>query len=303
MLAAFAVAQQAAGDKNAAQSAPQQKQPVAQKPVMSAAQETELRQAIAKANAAWRDGASREELAPEFSAAMLNGKLSADEFLKRMSAGGGALQFDADVLTLEPAADGWSAIVYESSGPKKASTKQAQQTLVLSRQLWKSVDGEWKIASYELVSTENAKQDEAFRSAKLGVEKAETQWATARVKIDNTAFEKALAPDFYVQLPGRRLTREQFMERISQYPPGVKLKSFRNEILTFEKVGDAWVGYILEKIEYARDKGDGTPALSYALWVTRDGWRYVGGEWTALFSEAVGVQQWTNSDRPTLTTW
>jgi hypothetical protein len=230
------------------------------------------------------------------------GRLSADQFLKRVSAGQSGLQFEADVLTLAHAADGWSALVYESRKPKP-SKKKSQQTLSLSRQLWKLVDGKWKIASYELVSTEDEKQDDGFRSAKLGVEAAETKWATARVKIDNAAFEKALAPDFYVQLPGRRLNREQFMERISQYPPGVTLKSFRNEVLTLEKVGDAWVGYILEKIEYARDNGDGTQTPVYALWVTRDGWRHAYGDWKALFSEAVGVQHWTNGERPQLAGW
>src|SRR5439155_17893685 len=111
----------------------------------------------------------------------------------------------------------------------------------------------------------------------------------ARVKIDKDAFEKALAPDFYAQLPERRLTRDEFMQRVSNYPAGVKLTRFDNRVFTIQQEGDRWVATVLEKVEYEHQEESGKKVTEYALWVTRDGWKRFGNEWRALFSEAVGV--------------
>ena len=35
------------------------------------------------------------------------------------------------------------------------------------------------------------------------------EWGRARVALDRAAFEKTLAPDFYVQLPDRKITRQR----------------------------------------------------------------------------------------------
>ncbi len=40
-------------------------------------------------------------------------------------------------------------------------------------------------------------------------------WDRARVALDRKAFEKMLAPGFYIQKPGRGLTRQEFIDGIS----------------------------------------------------------------------------------------
>jgi hypothetical protein len=50
-----------------------------------------------------------------------------------------------------------------------------------------------------------------------------------------------LAPDLYVQLSDRRLTRQQFIDRITSCPPGITLTRFDASILTVEPSGDDWV--------------------------------------------------------------
>ena len=139
--------------------------------------------------------------------------------------------------------------------------------------------------------------------ARQAIEQAESSWARARVKIDKDAFEKALAPDFYAQLPERRLTREEFMQRISNYPAGVKLTRFDNRVFTIQQEGDRWVATVLEKVEYEHQDEGGKKVTEYALWVTRDGWKKFGNEWKALFSEAVGVERWKNGERPPIKDW
>ncbi len=50
-----------------------------------------------------------------------------------------------------------------------------------------------------------------------------------------------LAPDLYVQFSDRRLTRQQFIDRITSYPPGITLTRFDASVLTVEPNGDDWV--------------------------------------------------------------
>src|SRR5947209_2161723 len=91
--------------------------------------------------------------------------------------------------------------------------------------------------------------------ARTMIQQGNAAWAKARVALDRATFEKMLAPapEFYVQLSdGRRLTREQFLERITAYPPGVNLLRFDATVLTVEPQGDHWVAVILEKLEVER---------------------------------------------------
>ena len=68
----------------------------------------------------------------------------------------------------------------------------------------------------------------SLAEAREAIDREETLWAQARGSIDKQRFENVLAPTFYAQLPGRRLTREEFIAQISSYPPGVKLTRFDN---------------------------------------------------------------------------
>jgi hypothetical protein len=55
--------------------------------------------------------------------------------------------------------------------------------------------------------------------ARKAIQDGNIAWGKARVAIDKSAFEKMLAPDLYVQLSDRRLTRQQFIDRISSIRP------------------------------------------------------------------------------------
>ena len=103
------------------------------------------------------------------------------------------------------------------------------------------------------------------------IEEGNAVWGKARVAVDTAVFERMLAPDFYVQLPGHKLTRQEFLHGISSAPAGVTLTRFDPTVLTVQADGDAWVATILEKMEYERKAADGKVEKVFALWVTRDG--------------------------------
>jgi len=135
------------------------------------------------------------------------------------------------------------------------------------------------------------------------MEQAETEWAHARVAVDTAHFEKALAADFYAQLPDKRISRKEFIDVISHSRPGANLTRFDNRVLTVHKDGDHWSGLILEKLEFEIKAPDGKSTTTYALFVTRDGFGQVGGEWKFLFSEVLGSQAWRNGERPPFQDW
>ena len=126
------------------------------------------------------------------------------------------------------------------------------------------------------------------------------EWGRARVALDQAVFQRMLAPDFYVQLPDQRMTRQQFLDRISTNPPTAKLTRFDASVLTVEPSPDGWVAVIQEKLEYERADGKGK---AYALWITRDGWKKIGDRWVVTFSEAVGSEFWRDGAKPPFEDW
>jgi hypothetical protein len=129
------------------------------------------------------------------------------------------------------------------------------------------------------------------------------KWGRARVAIDKNAFEKMLAPTLHVQVGGRRLSRQQFIDRISSPPPGVTLTRFDARVLTVAPNGHDWVAIILEKIEFERKDASGRTEKEYWAWVTRDGWRKVAGDsWLILYSEEVSHENWKETPPP-LANW
>ena len=129
------------------------------------------------------------------------------------------------------------------------------------------------------------------------------EWGKARVGFDRAAFERMLAPDFYVQLPDRKLTRKEFLDEISSPSPRARLTRFDVEVLTVEPVGDSgdeWIAVIEEKLEFVPP--DGRPK-GYSLWVTRDRWKKFGDRWMALSSEAIGDELWRNGEKPPFASW
>jgi hypothetical protein len=107
-----------------------------------------------------------------------------------------------------------------------------------------------------------------------------------------------LAPDFYVQLPGQKLTRQQFIQMISAQMPGAKLTRFDATVLTVQRAKDHWVAIIHEKLEMESPKGK-----VYSLWITRDGWKKTGDQWVITFSEAIGSETWMGGVKPPFQDW
>jgi len=64
------------------------------------------------------------------------------------------------------------------------------------------------------------------------------EWARARVALDRPTSERMLAPDFYVQLQGRKLTRQEFLDGISAAQQGVRLTRFDATVLTVKPTAD-----------------------------------------------------------------
>ena len=50
--------------------------------------------------------------------------------------------------------------------------------------------------------------------ARKAIEAGYIEWAKARVALDMKTIERMLAPDFYFQLPDRKLTRQEFIDRM-----------------------------------------------------------------------------------------
>jgi hypothetical protein len=128
------------------------------------------------------------------------------------------------------------------------------------------------------------------------------EWGRARVALDTAAFERTLAPDFYVQMPDKKISRSEFLSMISANPPGAKLVRFDASVLTIEPApaSDGWVATILEKLEFER--ADGKPRV-YSLWVTRDTWKKLEDRWVVTSSEAIGDEFWRDGTKPPFRDW
>ena len=125
------------------------------------------------------------------------------------------------------------------------------------------------------------------------------QWGKARVEFDKEMYEKMLAPDFYAQLPDRRLTRQEFIDVIMYERPGSKLTRFDATVLTVQQTAaDEWVALIHEKLEVELPDD-----MLYSLWITRDGWKKVGDRWVITFSEAIGYENWYGGEKPPFEDW
>lgn len=125
------------------------------------------------------------------------------------------------------------------------------------------------------------------------------QWGKARVEFDKAKFEEMLAPDFYAQLPNRKLTRQEFIDVISSQRPDGKLTRFDATVLTVQQTAvDEWVALIHEKLEVELPDG-----MRYSLWITRDGWKKVGDRWIITFSEAIGYENWYGGEKPPFRDW
>jgi ketosteroid isomerase-like protein len=125
------------------------------------------------------------------------------------------------------------------------------------------------------------------------------EWAKAREALDMNTIEKILAPDFYFQLPDRKLTRQEFIDRVHS---SAKTTRFDASVLTVAPKGNDWEVLISEKVEVETKDKDGKTSKGYIMLVARDDWRKLNdNQWTLLSSEPLGQQRWTET--PPIANW
>lgn len=140
--------------------------------------------------------------------------------------------------------------------------------------------------------------DATVRAQLTAVNKA---WGAVRLSFDSAAADRMLAPDFYVLLNGRRVSRQEFIGMVTQRQPGVRLARFDNPILSIVKDPDKeeFTAAVMEKIEYERPREDGSAVdRMYSLWITRDTYRRVGSAWQIVSSEGISSQNWLGQKPP-----
>jgi hypothetical protein len=139
--------------------------------------------------------------------------------------------------------------------------------------------------------------------AREAIDTTYKKWGRARVDLDKEVMNSILAPDFYVLLYGRRMSREEFLSQISQERPGARLTRFDTEVLTVRKSDDGWTAVISERLEVTLSGADGKTQKMCSLWITRDGWRKNGDRWVVTFSEAIGHENWPPGTTPPIRNW
>lgn len=135
--------------------------------------------------------------------------------------------------------------------------------------------------------------------ARTAIQAGYAEWAKARVALDMNTIERTLAPDFYFQLPDRKLTRQEFIDRVHS----AKTTRFDASVLTVEPRGNDWEVLISAKVEVETKDKDGKTSKGYTMLVARDGWRKLNdNQWTLLSSEPLGQQRWKD-ERPPVANW
>jgi hypothetical protein len=124
-------------------------------------------------------------------------------------------------------------------------------------------------------------------------------WSRARVALDRKTFEKMLAPGFTIQQPGRKLTRQEFLDGISVDRPNEKLIRYDTAVLTVQPTADGWMAIVQEKVEIAAPGGN----KGYSLRITRAGWKQEDNRWLIMYAETIGHENWTSGAKPPFPDW
>lgn len=149
----------------------------------------------------------------------------------------------------------------------------------------------WVVAIGQTASADKA-------NARAKITEGYERWNTARSNRDKPAFEKLFAPDFYMQLKGPKLTRQQLIDQLTAESPNVKLLKVETEVLTVIPHDKDWEAIISERQAYDGKGADGATHHVVFQWVTRDGWRQDGDNWQALYSEEVSSEMWRDTKSP-----
>lgn len=147
----------------------------------------------------------------------------------------------------------------------------------------------------------------SLAEAREGIVAATKRWDAARLAVDTAALTHALLPEFYAVMnpfdADARLSRDAFLAQVLALPAGKRLARFETTILTLIRTPKGFEAVVQEKLEFVGAPTGGAEVREYALWVTRDGWRQVDGEWKATHSIAVGAQGWRAPARPPFADW
>ena len=65
--------------------------------------------------------------------------------------------------------------------------------------------------------------------ARKAIEAGYIEWAKARVALHMNTIGRMLAPDFYFQLPDRKLTRQEFIDRMQLFCVGNQIATHQSE--------------------------------------------------------------------------
>jgi ketosteroid isomerase-like protein len=103
--------------------------------------------------------------------------------------------------------------------------------------------------------------------ARQAIEAGYREWAKARVALDMNTIERMLAPDFYVQSPDRKHTRQEFIDSM----PSLKITRFDESVLTVEPRDNDWSVLVFSKAEVETKDKDGKTSKRYRVLVARDG--------------------------------
>ena len=134
--------------------------------------------------------------------------------------------------------------------------------------------------------------------ARKAIETGYGEWAKARVAMDMNTIERMLAPDFYVQSPDRKRTRQEFIDSM----PSLKITRFEESVLTVEPRDNDWSVLVFLKAEVETKDKDGKTSKGYRVLVARDGWRKLNdNQWVLLSTEPLGQQRW--QERPPIANW
>ena len=134
--------------------------------------------------------------------------------------------------------------------------------------------------------------------ARQAIQAGYAEWAKARAALDMNTIERMLAPDFYVQTPDRKYTRQEFIDTM----PSLKITRYDASVLTVEPRGNDWSVLISAKVEVETKDKDGKTSKGYRVLVARDGWRKLNdNQWALVSSEPLGQERWQES--PPIANW
>lgn len=155
-------------------------------------------------------------------------------------------------------------------------------------------------------SADSPAPSEDSRAVRQAISEVSNTWSRARVAYDHAAFERILAPDFYVSLTDQRIGRADFVAHISAPTSPGRLVRFDSKVMTLTHQADRneWVAVVISKMEWEPSAGAAAPQRMYGLWTTREGYRRADStHWQLTFTEEIGSEYWGGGQRPPFSDW